>query len=69
MTYHLRRLRLRGLITRLPRTHRYEVTNKGHRAALFYTTSLARVIRRTATDLDNQKLLAKLAKALAPTET
>lgn len=69
LTYHLRRLRRRGLITRIPRTHRYEVTDDGHRAALFDTTSLARVIRPTATDLDNPKLLAKLAKALAPTKT
>ena len=26
MTYHLRRLRLHGLITRVPHSHRYEVT-------------------------------------------
>ena len=29
MTYHLRRLRLHGLIERLPKTHRYRVTEAG----------------------------------------
>jgi hypothetical protein len=37
MTYQLRRLRLQGLIERLPGTHRYHVTNFGLRLALFYT--------------------------------
>lgn len=45
MSYHLRRLRLKGLIARIPRTHRYEVTEKGLRAALFYAGSHSRVIR------------------------
>ena len=35
MTYQLRRLRLRGLITRIPGTQRYEVTDSGQRMALF----------------------------------
>ena len=35
MTYHLRRLRLHGLIERIPGTHRYQVTRQGWRAALF----------------------------------
>jgi hypothetical protein len=69
MTYHLRRLRLRGLITRLPRTHRYQVTDHGHRATRFYITSLSRVIRPTANDLDNPQLLNRFAKAIAPTKT
>jgi hypothetical protein len=35
MTYHLRRLRLHGLIERIPETHRYRVTREGaHRAVL-----------------------------------
>ena len=33
MTYHLRRLRLHGLIERIPRSHRYRVTDKGWRTA------------------------------------
>jgi hypothetical protein len=45
MTYHLRRLRLHGLIKRIPDTHRYEVTDFGWRVALFFTRTYARVIR------------------------
>ena len=34
-TYDLRRLRHHGLIERVPHSHRYRVTNEGHRQALF----------------------------------
>jgi predicted MarR family transcription regulator len=37
MTYDLRRLRLHGLIQRLPGTHTYLPTPDGIRVALFYT--------------------------------
>lgn len=45
MTYHLRRLRLHGLVERQPNTHRYHVTDFGWRVALFFTRTYARVIR------------------------
>jgi hypothetical protein len=45
MTYDLRRLRLHGLIVRLPRTHRYQLTPDGRRAALFFTRTYARLFR------------------------
>lgn len=45
MTYDLRRLRLHGLITRLPRSQRYQVTPFGFRAALFLTRSYNRLLR------------------------
>jgi hypothetical protein len=45
MTYHLRRLRLHGLIERLPGTHRYRVTGPGLRLALFFTRVHARLFR------------------------
>jgi hypothetical protein len=45
MTYDLRRLRLHGLIERIPRTHRYRLTRSGLRTALFYTRVYARVLR------------------------
>lgn len=45
MTYHLRRLRLHGLIERIPKTHRYRVTDSGWRAALFSTRVYNRVLR------------------------
>jgi hypothetical protein len=45
MSYHLRRLRLHGLIERIPQTHRYRVTNNGWRTALFCTRTYNRVLR------------------------
>jgi hypothetical protein len=45
MTYDLRRLRLRGLIERIPRSHRYHVTDTGFRIALFLTRAHARLVR------------------------
>jgi hypothetical protein len=45
LTYQLRRLRLRGLIVRIPGTHRYHVTPTGLRIALFFTRTYTRVLR------------------------
>ena len=45
MTYHLRRLRLHGLIERIPETHRYQVTRLGWRTALFCTRTYNRILR------------------------
>ena len=45
MTYHLRRLRLHGLIKRITGTHRYQVTRQGLRAALLFTRTYNRVLR------------------------
>ena len=44
-TYDLRRLRLRGLIERIPHTRRYRVTEDGVRTALCYHRAHARVMR------------------------
>jgi len=46
MTYDLRRLRLHGLIERVPHTHRYRVTPFGLRVAIFFTRSHARLLRQ-----------------------
>jgi hypothetical protein len=45
MTYDLRRLRLHGLIERIPHTFRYQVTDTGLRTALFLTRVHDRVPR------------------------
>jgi hypothetical protein len=45
MTYDLRRLRLHGLIARIPGTHRYRVTAEGLRVALFFTRTYTRILR------------------------
>lgn len=74
MTYQLRRLRLRGFIRRIPKTHRYEVTDSGMRTALFYAASASAILRPLAhaTSAKSQsasetlpKILCKLDKLLA----
>ena len=45
MTYDLRRLRLHGMIEKIPGTHRYQVTSEGLRICLFLTKVHIRVIR------------------------
>ena len=45
ITYDLRRLRLHGLIERIPKTHRYRITDKGLRTAIFYTRLYNRSLR------------------------
>ena len=45
MTYQLRRLRLHGMIERIPRSHRYRVTDAGFRTALFFTRTYNRLLR------------------------
>jgi hypothetical protein len=45
VTYDLRRLRLHGLIRRIPGTRRYETTERGLRYALFFTRSYDRLFR------------------------
>ena len=45
MTYDLRRLRLHGLIERMPRSFRYQVTDTGRRVAPFFAKVHARILR------------------------
>jgi hypothetical protein len=45
MSYDLRRLRLKGLITRLPHTNTYVLTPDGQRVAIFYTKVHNRLLR------------------------
>jgi len=45
MTYQLRRLRLHGLIERIPKSHRYRLTSFGFRVAVFCTRAYARILR------------------------
>jgi hypothetical protein len=60
MTYHLRRLRLHGLIERVPQSHRYRVTERGWRSMLFCTRCYNRLLRPG---------LAQVIPAPATTET
>jgi hypothetical protein len=45
MTYHLRRLRLHGILERIPQTHRYRITDFGLRTAWFCTRTYSRILR------------------------
>jgi len=45
MSYDLRRLRLHGLIRRIEKTHRYELTDQGLRVAMFFNRTYARLLR------------------------
>ena len=45
MTYDLRRLRLKGVIHRIPSTHRYTATTYGLKVAFFYSKLYLRILR------------------------
>ena len=67
MSYELRRLRLHGLIERLPKTHRYRLTEQGLRTALFYTRVYSRILRPgTCTDQHNGGGAARFSAAYLP---
>ena len=52
MTYDLRRLRRKGLIRRIPKTQRYELTDQGRRIAVFFTKTYTRILNPTLAQLD-----------------
>ena len=51
LTYDLRRLRTHALITRLPHSHRYHVTDTGLHHALFLTRAHDRLLRTGLAEL------------------
>jgi hypothetical protein len=65
MTYDLRRLRLHGLIERIPRTNTYVLTPDGIRVAIFYTKVHARLLRPLIAASDQPPAPAELRRALA----
>ncbi|HSL68715.1 MAG TPA: hypothetical protein VK864_00670, partial [Longimicrobiales bacterium] len=66
MTYDLRRLRLHGLVKRIPGSHRYRVTDFGLRTALFFTRAYARIFRDGLSQAlaDPQQFPGKLVSSL-----
>ena len=54
MTYDLRRLRRKGLIRRIPRSQRYELTAFGRRTAVFFIKTYVRIVNPTLAELDPQ---------------
>lgn len=51
MSYDLRRLRLHGLIERIPKTQRYRLTTFGLKTALFYSRAYQRLLRPGLSEL------------------
>lgn len=70
MSYDLRRLRLHGLIRRLPRSHTYVLTPDGIRVAAFYTKLQNRLLRplleadKPPAPLDVRRALTTLERAV-----
>ncbi len=65
MSYDLRRLRLKGIVVRLPRSHRYLLTEMGTKVAVFFTKLDTRLFRPgLAALLPDQPLPSPLAAAL-----
>ena len=52
MSYDLRRLRLKGLIWRVPNSYRYQLTTYGRKVALLFSKLDARIFRRALAALD-----------------
>ena len=55
-TYDLRRLRRKGLIRRVPRRHRYELTSEGRQTAIFFTKTYSRILNPALAELDPRLL-------------
>jgi len=70
MTYQLRRLRLKGLSTRIPKTHRYEVADDGLQAALFYTSSYSTIIHTNSAERPRlqQNVLESIRRTVRSTQ-
>jgi hypothetical protein len=66
MTYDLRRLRLKGVIHRIPNTHRYTATSYGLKVAFFYAKLYLRILRPNWAALlpDNDQLPRPLRTVL-----
>jgi len=71
MTYDLRRLRLKGLLHRIPNTHRYIATTYGLKVAFFYAKLYLRILRPNWAALlpDNDRLPNSLRLALDQLDT
>jgi hypothetical protein len=64
MTYDLRRLRLHGLIQRIPHTNTYTLTPDGLRVAAFYTKVHNRLLRPLVAASDQPPAPIELRRAL-----
>jgi hypothetical protein len=65
MSYDLRRLRLHGLIERIPHTNNYTLTTDGIRVAVFYNKVHNRILRPLIAAADQPPAPIELRRALA----
>jgi hypothetical protein len=56
MSYDLRRLRLHGLIERIPKSQRYRLTDSGLKTALFYSRVHQRLLRTGLSELHDPRM-------------
>jgi len=69
MSYDLRRLRLKGLIWRVPNSYRYQLTTYGRKVALLFSKLEARIFRPALAALDpSLSIPLPLATALEQVE-
>ena len=68
MSYDLRRLRLHGLIRRLPHSNTYTLTPEGIRVAVFYSKLQDRLLRPLL-DADKPPAPIPVRRALATLQT
>ncbi len=69
MSYDLRRLRLKGIIWRIPNSYRYQLTTYGRKVALLFTKLDARIFRQVFAAIDtSQPVPLPLATALEQVE-
>ena len=64
LSYHLRRLRLHGLIERIPHTNTYTLTPDGIRVAVFYPKVHHRVLRPLLVASDQPPAPIELRRAI-----
>ena len=65
MTYDLRRLRLHGLIEKIPHSNTYQTTPEGIRAAVFYTKLQDRLLAPLLNTADRPPTPPEMRHALA----
>ena len=65
MSYDLRRLRLHGLLERIPKTQRYRLSSFGLKTALFYSRTYQRLLRPALSQLHDPRLAQSSSLAAA----
>ena len=59
MSYDLRRLRLHGLIERIPNSYRYQLTAQGLRVAMFFSRTYARLLRPALAEITDSSTISR----------